>query len=168
MRRWYIFLTAGALCAVLLAAPADALSAETAGAVGTYTGCQRYTTSMSSPSPYAELDISRSDRELLAKLVYLEARGEPFDGQTAVAEVVLNRLLDGYWGDTVRDVIYFPSQFAAPSQGTPYGEEQYKAVLAALAGDGPLRGTGAIYFRARRYHSWAEPVMRIGGHYFSK
>ncbi len=41
----------------------------------------------------------------LAMVVYYEARGEPFIGQVAVAQVVLNRLLDGRFPNTIRGVI---------------------------------------------------------------
>ena len=44
--------------------------------------------------------------------VYHEARGEPFLGQVAVAEVTLNRVDDLRWPDTVCEVVYQPYQFS--------------------------------------------------------
>lgn len=46
---------------------------------------------------YAELHFSDEDVYILACLVYHEARGESFEGQVAVVEVVLNRMLSDYF-----------------------------------------------------------------------
>ena len=55
---------------------------------------------------YAELHFSDEDVYILACLVYHEARGECFDGQVAVVEVVLNRMLSDYFPDTVEEVVF--------------------------------------------------------------
>lgn len=116
-------------------------------------------------SPYEGLNISETDKELVAALVWAEARGEPYEGQVAVAEVVFNRLLDGYWGDSVEDVIYAPYQFAGI--GGYYAQEQLDAVNDALLGQ-VLGDTSVMYFRANYYHGGREPYTRIGNHYFSR
>lgn len=48
----------------------------------------------------------------LALNIYHEARGEPVDGQIAVAQVTLNRVADPRYPDNVCDVVYQPSQFS--------------------------------------------------------
>lgn len=58
------------------------------------------------PEPVAELHFSDEDVYILACLVYHEARGECFDGQVAVVEVVLNRMLSDYFPDTVEEVVF--------------------------------------------------------------
>ena len=60
-----------------------------------------------------ELETSVSDLYLLAAIVYGESGGESYEGQLAVANVVLNRLYSGYYGSTLSDVIYAPYQFTA-------------------------------------------------------
>ena len=55
---------------------------------------------------YAELHFSDEDVYILACLVYHEARGESFEGQVAVVEVVLNRMLSEYFPDTVEEVVF--------------------------------------------------------------
>lgn len=57
--------------------------------------------------------LSDEDIKLLACIVYAESGSESYEGQLAVANVVLNRLQSGRWGSTVSDVIYAPSQFTA-------------------------------------------------------
>ena len=48
----------------------------------------------------------------LALNIYHEARGEPIEGQRAVASVTLNRTLDPRWPSTVCGVVYDPQQFS--------------------------------------------------------
>ena len=55
--------------------------------------------------------VASSDVNLLAAIVYAEAGGEGYEGQLAVAAVIMNRLANGYWGSTLSDVIYAPGQF---------------------------------------------------------
>ena len=62
------------------------------------------------------------DRDLLAALIHAEARGESFEGQVAVATVVLNRVADPRWPDTVEAVVLQPGQFATPTEATPEAE----------------------------------------------
>ena len=50
--------------------------------------------------------ISQKEKGLMAMVVYHESRGESHDGQRAVAEVVLNRVLSAEFPSTVEKVIY--------------------------------------------------------------
>ena len=50
---------------------------------------------------------------ILAKIVYREARGIPDKAhQAAVIWCILNRVDDGYWGDTIAEVATYPHAFA--------------------------------------------------------
>ena len=60
-------------------------------------------------------DASSSDLYLLAAIVFGEAGNQSYEGQLAVAAVVMNRLHNGAWGNTISSVIYAPNQFAATS-----------------------------------------------------
>lgn len=62
--------------------------------------------------------VAASDEDiyLLACLVHMEAGWEPYEGQLAVANVVLNRLKAGY-GSSVSDVIYAKGQFSGANSG---------------------------------------------------
>jgi len=61
------------------------------------------------PSPF------RSDKEfeIVQQTIYAEARGEPLEGQKAVAWVIYNRAKKGvsYFGKTMQDVCLKPYQF---------------------------------------------------------
>lgn len=85
---------------------------------------------------YGSLLLTADEIETLARLVRLEAEGEPFSGQVAVAEVVLNRVVSKVFPGNVYDVVYQDTQFTPASQ-IPYTaatQTQYDAVQAALRG----------------------------------
>ena len=58
-----------------------------------------------------------SDLYLLAAIVYAESGSESYEGQLAVASVVMNRLYSGKWGSSLSSVIYAPSQFTGAYTG---------------------------------------------------
>jgi spore germination cell wall hydrolase CwlJ-like protein len=61
-------------------------------------------------SPADRLKLTGKPRlkaeKCLADAVYFEARGEPFKGQQAVAQVVMNRVFSGYYPNDVCGVVY--------------------------------------------------------------
>ena len=61
--------------------------------------------------------ISNSDENLLAHLIYAEARGEPYSGQVAVAAVVLNRVKNSSFPNSVAGVIYQSGAFSVVADG---------------------------------------------------
>lgn len=90
---------------------------------------------------------SSSDLDLLAHLVYGEARGEPYAGQVAVAAVAINRTRDGRFPTTINGVIYDVDAFTSVNDGQFYLEPDataYKAAREALRGYDP--SGGALYF----------------------
>lgn len=119
---------------------------------------------------YASIEISDDELRELAALIYLEARGEPADGQQAVAEVVLNRVLSDEFPNTVHDVIY-DTKYGV--QFTPYKrvasttptEAQYEAIHNALYGD-LILDEDVLYFSRGAYNS--KVFIKIGGHVFCR
>ena len=117
---------------------------------------------------------SNSDLNLLAHLVYAEARGEPYSGQVAVASVVLNRVKSTSFPNTVAGVIYERGAFSVVSDGqinlTP-NQTAISAARDALNGWDPTYG--AIYYfnpnTATNGWIWSRPVtVVIGNHRFCK
>lgn len=95
-------------------------------------------------NPYAGLALTDGEKELLACMAYNEARGEPFEGQVAVVQVALNRCLHEAFDGSVSDILLAPKQF---SVGSTYGDEQMRAVEAALSGDPALDlNTDVVFF----------------------
>ncbi|AEG60167.1 spore cortex-lytic enzyme [Desulforamulus ruminis] len=119
------------------------------------------------------ISLSRQDMYDLARIVYGEARGESFQGQVAVASVVLNRLYSGQFGNSVQEVIYQPLAFTAVQDGQFYmtpNSSAYQAVDAAVKGWDPTGG--AIYYwnpvTATSKWVWNRPIVtKIGQHVFA-
>ena len=117
---------------------------------------------------------SSSDVNLLARLVYGEARGEPYSGQVAVAAVVLNRVESASFPNTIAGVIYQAGAFDVVSDGqinlTP-NSTAIKAAQDAINGWDP--SYGAIYYfnpnTATNAWIWSRPMtVTIGKHRFCK
>lgn len=117
---------------------------------------------------------SNSDLNLLSHLVYAEARGEPYAGQVAVAAVVLNRVKNPNFPNTVAGIIYQSGAFSVVSDGQINLSPNQTAISAAqdaLNGWDPTYG--AIYYfnpnTATNGWIWSRPVtVVIGNHRFCK
>lgn len=115
-----------------------------------------------------------SNLNLLARVVYSEARGEPYAGQVAIAAVVLNRVKSSSFPNTISGVVYQKGAFTAVSDGqinlTP-NQTAYNAARDALNGWDPCYG--AIYYfnpaTATNKWIWSRPhIITIGNHRFCK
>lgn len=132
-------------------------------------GIQSSTTTSSSGGGY-----SNSDLNLLAHLVYAEARGEPYKGQVAVAAVVLNRVKNSSFPNTVAGVIYQSGAFSVVADGQINLEPNQTAKSAAQdAINGWDPTYGAIYYfnpnTATSSWIWSRPLtIVIGNHRFCK
>lgn len=116
-------------------------------------------------SRYPDLELTIAEKQLLARVVWVEARGESAQGQQAVAEVVFNRMMSDGFPDKLRDVIYGEGQF----RSVPYlddaepGQAQYQAIERAMYGPYVLP-TDVTYFA--RYEVNNNVWGTIGGHIF--
>ena len=116
---------------------------------------------------------SSSDVTLLAKLIYAEARGEPYKGQVAVAAVVLNRVRSSQFPNTIAGVIYQRNAFSCVNDGqinlTPNAESK-RAAQDALGGWDPSGGSLYYYTPSTASDSWIfsrTTVTVIGNHRFA-
>ncbi|WP_082036167.1 cell wall hydrolase [Bacillus sp. B-jedd] len=128
------------------------------------------------PDQYAldkKLDLTNEEKDLLARLVHAEAKGEPFKGKVAVAEVVLNRMEDEKFPDTVKGVIYEKRQFDPVANGEinkPAGSEAKKAVDEALSPKEKVTDALFFYNPETAGDKWIKtrPVIgKIGRHAFT-
>jgi len=117
---------------------------------------------------------SNSDLNLLARLVYGEARGEPYTGQVAVAAVVLNRVESSKFPNSIAGVIYQPGAFDVVADGQINMAPDATAIKAARdALNGWDPSYGAIYYfnpnTATSSWIWSRPhVVTIGNHRFCR
>jgi len=139
---------------------------ETLAALGLPTGV--------ATASYDTDGATSQDIDLLAHLIYGEARGEPYIGQVAVGAVILNRTRDDRFPKTIAGVIYQPGAFDAVYDGqinlTP-DKNAYNAAIDAINGWDP--SGGAIYYynpaTATNAWIWTRPIVAvIGRHNFAK
>jgi N-acetylmuramoyl-L-alanine amidase len=124
---------------------------------------------------------SENETYLLAKVIHWEARGEPYLGKVAVGAVVLNRVNNSKFPNTMPKVIYQPKQFSGVDT-TAFANikpdsSSIEAAREALSGNDPT--SRALYFLnqntviARRgsLPSWIQKLtftVQIGNHWFYK
>jgi hypothetical protein len=114
---------------------------------------------------YPDVELSEEDLRLFAKLLWLECRGESYEGQQAVAEVILNRLVSPDFPDTIRGIVYADGQFPCTDDiptATPT-QTQYEAIENALKGPYILPMEVIFYAKFKENRNfWGQ----IGDHYF--
>ena len=119
---------------------------------------------------------STSDIQLMARAINGEARGEPYEGQVSVGAVILNRVKDSRFPNSISGVIYQPGAFTAVSDGQinasiSEGSTVYKAAQDAMNGWDPTGGC-VYYFNpdtATNKWIWSRPLIKtIGKHRFCK
>lgn len=124
----------------------------------------------------ASSNSSSSETQLLARAINGEARGESYEGQVAVGAVILNRVKDPNFPNTIAGVIYQPGAFTAVSDGqinVPIAENStvYKAAADAMNGWDPTGGC-TYYFNPNTATSswiWSKTIVKtIGKHNFCK
>lgn len=111
---------------------------------------------------------------LLARVIYAEARGEPFEGQVAVGAVLVNRLRSSRFPNNLWGIIFGKGEFCTVRDGqvwlTP-SNEAYRAARLALSGWDPSKGALFFYNPAKTTSNWiwSRPVTaKIGNHVFAR
>ena len=105
----------------------------------------------------------------LVYIIHAEAGNQDLTGKKLVADVVLNRVWDDRFPDSIHDVIFQPGQFSPIENGAfekakeEWTEEDY---LAAVCECEDQIDYEILYFSANGYNG--KPMYRYGGHYFSK
>jgi len=132
-------------------------------------------------------EVRDKQLDCLAKNIYHEAKGEPFEGKVAVAQVTLNRAASGQFPSDICKVVYQKNviyekvlcQFswycdqatvAKPKNTAAYKECQIVARQVLLEEFRLPSLNKALYFHATHINpGWKkEKVATIGGHVFYK
>lgn len=114
---------------------------------------------------YPGITLTAAERELLARVIWVEARGECDEGQQAIAEVVFNRLTSDQFSNSMDGVIYGAGQF----RSVPYledaepGQAQYQAIDRAMYGNLVLEKS-VFYFATTPTNE--NVYKQIGNHIF--
>ena len=113
-----------------------------------------------------------SNVTLLARVISGEARGESYEGQVAIAAVILNRVKHSSFPNSIAGVVYQENAFTAVSDGqiniTP-SQSCYNAARDALNGWDPTGGAIYYYNPVTATSSWIRSrkiIKTIGKHVF--
>lgn len=117
----------------------------------------------------------QNEIQLLARCVNGEARGEPYEGQVAVAAVILNRVESPSFPNSIAGVIYQPGAFTAVNDGqinVPIDPSSsvYRACQEAMNGTDPTGGAIYYYNPAKTTNQWIysrQVLTVIGKHRFA-
>lgn len=118
------------------------------------------------PPTYPEEDLY-----WLSRAIYSESGNQPMAGRIAVGTVILNRVEDPTFPDTIKEVIFAPRQFSPVANGTIYLTPDEDSVIASkLCLDGAREAEECLYFNVTSMVSWADRsrtyVCTIGDHNF--
>lgn len=118
------------------------------------------------------LGFTDNDLQMMANAVYGEARGEPYEGQVAVAAVIINRVKSPSFPNTIYGVIFQPGAFTAVADGqiwlTP-NEKARQAVEDAINGWDPSGGCEYYFNPDTATSKWIwtrTQIKTIGKHIF--
>lgn len=118
--------------------------------------------------------ITNDDIHLMAQIVYAESCAEPYEGKVAVASVILNRLKDVKFPNSIEGVVKQKAAFSCVKDGkinvTP-DENCYRAVMDALRGTDPTGNSVFFYNPKIATSSWMKNINKknikeIGNHVF--
>lgn len=124
-----------------------------------------------------QVNYTKKDLDCLTRNIYYEARGEDHRGKIAVAQVTINRLKTGYWGDSICRVVYAKKQFSwtlakkLPRPDSKVWAESEEIARKVLAGH-RVRGLSrslfyhAIHIRDPKWADTRHEVGQIGNHVF--
>jgi len=123
----------------------------------------------------ASSNVTRNDEvELIARLIHAEARGEPYEGQVAVASVLLNRVESASFPNSISGVIYQPLAFESVSNGQfnlRPTNENVRAARSAVNGWDPTYGALFFWNPSKPVNEWiwSRNIIRtIGSHIFAR
>lgn len=120
--------------------------------------------------------LTEEDVYLMAQIVFAESKGEPYEGKVAVASVILNRVLNPAFPNTIKGVIFQPNAFSCVLDGvinvTP-NQECFNAVYESIKGNDPTNEALFFYNPAIATCSWMHNIEKtdsrsIGQHLFFK
>jgi hypothetical protein len=112
--------------------------------------------------PKPEFTFTDEELLMMAGVVHAEAGNQDLLGRRLVADVILNRIENNRFPNTVKGVIYQNGQFSRPA--TKIDNEDMQAVIMECQ---KRIDTNVLWFRTRRYHNIGDPIYQHGAHYFS-
>lgn len=116
-----------------------------------------------------EKTYTEAELELLANVVTAESLNQGEKGWTLVCDVILNRVNDGDFPDTITEVIYQKNQFSCTFDGGMQRwptDDKVKETCRKELKDGASY-PGVLYYTAGRFSQYGTPLFRYKDHCFS-
>ena len=115
-----------------------------------------------------EVKLTSEEISLVARLVIGEAEGESPEGKKMVAETILNRLVKGGFGTSIKGIIEYPKQYDARWNTTLWArepkQEDIEAVQSAI--DNPTLPIDVVYYVNLKSlpegNSWRKRLEELG------
>ena len=113
-------------------------------------------------------DLSDYEKELICRITFREAGNQCEEGKRAVMEVILNRVKDKNFPNSVEGVLSAPGQFSTWRLRTGVSSKQIEnmmEVLNVVRDNEPVLAGNYIYFDGVQ-HSYGRNYIKIQGHWF--
>lgn len=112
------------------------------------------------------IELTEDEIDLLAKILWLEARGESEEGRQAVIEVVFNRMVSEEFPDTLQEVLSQKSQFSTwkSREKAKPTEKEYATIYSVLNDESSVVREDTVFFARKKITRNLD--QKIGGHYF--
>lgn len=114
------------------------------------------------------IKLTDNEAELLAKILWTESKGESDEGNYAVIECILNRIVSLEYPDSLKEVLSQDKQFSSwgiRDKANPE-EREYELIEEVLRGDTDVLSMDVVYFSTSPRNKNIE--KKIGNHYFCK
>lgn len=115
-----------------------------------------------------DIELTEDEINLLAKIVWVEARGESDKGQRAVVEVIFNRMIHWQFEGALKEVLSADGEFSSwksRNKAEPTDKE-YDNIQKVLNGETDITTLKTVYFSTKSRND--KLVVHIGGHYFNE
>ena len=120
------------------------------------------------PNDISPEDIYYETMDMLARCVEAEAGNQGLEGKRLVVDVILNRVSDPDFPDSIQKVIGQPYHFSVYWNGAmesvEVSEETRQAIRMELK---EISYPGVMYFREGDWSLYGTPWKQVGDHYFS-
>jgi len=113
-------------------------------------------------------DLSDDEKELICRITFREAGNQCEEGKRAVMEVILNRVKDKNFPNSVEGVLSAPGQFSTWKLRNKVTSEQVDnmmEILDVVRDNEPVLAGNYVYFDGVK-HSYGKNYVKIQGHWF--
>lgn len=107
-------------------------------------------------------EYTPEDIVLVGMLVEHECPHESELGKRLVVDTILNRVESDEFPNTVKEVINQPGQYCNPKKFPP--KDIYKLIAEEVY---TRTNDRVLWYRTKKYHTYGEPIIQEGSHYFS-